>query len=348
MTDATARTAPDHDRHRPLAEPGMLADVVVLDGGLATTLEDAGHDLSGPLWSARLLAEDPDAIVAAHRAFLAAGAEVVTTASYQLSAAGLRAAAGDERDVDRLLARSVSLAREAIADHLASLDRRDGGTGERERPVGVGRPLRVAASVGPYGAALADGSEYRGGYGRSVDELVVFHAPRVAALVAAGPDLLAVETIPSGAEVEALAQVLAEVDVPAWVSVTVGPDGTTTPEGQPLRDALAPALEVTAVGAVGVNCCPPSVATRALEVLAASCAHPLVVYPNVGDTWDPQARGWRPGTGGDVRAELPRWLAAGARMVGGCCGTGPEHLARLAADLRMPVGGSRAGGRADG
>lgn len=296
-------------------------DVVVLDGGLATTLEAAGHDLSGPLWSARLLADDPEAIVAAHRAFLAAGAEVVTTASYQLSAIGLRSAGGDGQVVDRLLARSVALAREAIAGHLA--DQRHSRT----------RPPRVAASVGPYGAVLADGSEYRGGYGLSVDRLVAFHAPRVAALVAAGPDLLAIETIPSGAELEAIAKVLADVEVAAWVSVTVGPDGTTTPEGQPLGEALAPVLEVAAVVAVGVNCCPPGVATRALETLADVCDHPLAVYPNVGDTWDAQARGWRPGAGGDAQRELPRWLAAGARLIGGCCGTSPAHLARLASTL---------------
>jgi homocysteine S-methyltransferase len=328
----------DHP-HRPDAPPSRGdAEVVLLDGGLATTLEAAGHDLSGPLWSARLLLEDPGAIVAAHRAFLAAGAEVVTTASYQLSAIGLRSAGGDGLDIDRLLARSVAVAREAVAVHLA--DRHDGDLAASDRPLPAGagrRPPRVAASIGPYGAVLADGSEYRGGYGLSVDELVAFHAPRVAALVAAGPDLLAVETIPSGAEVEALARVLAGVDVPAWVSVTVGPDGTTTPEGQPLHEALAPALEVVAVVAVGVNCCPPGVATRALEALAQTCDHPLVVYPNVGDTWDAQARGWRPGTGGDGQAELPRWLAAGARMVGGCCGTGPEHLARLASALDETV-----------
>jgi homocysteine S-methyltransferase len=306
------------------ALPGHLGEaaLVVLDGGLATTLEAAGHDLSGPLWSARLLGEDPAAIVTAHRAFLAAGAEVVTTASYQLSAIGLRVAGGDERDVDRLLSRSVALAREALAEHVGD----QGSAGPR--------PPRVAASVGPYGAVLADGSEYRGGYGRSVAELADFHAPRVAALVAAAPDLLAVETIPSGAEVEALARVLAGVDVPTWVSVTVGPDGTTTPEGQPLGEALAPALEVPTIVAVGVNCCPPRVATRALEVLASSCDRPLVVYPNVGDTWDAQARGWRPGAGGDVQTELPRWLAAGARMIGGCCGTGPGHLALVAATIR--------------
>ncbi len=325
----------DHRPGRDAPPRQGNAEVVLLDGGLATTLEAAGHDLSGPLWSARLLREDPGAIVAAHRAFLAAGAEVVTTASYQLSAIGLRSTGGAERDSDRLLARSVELARDAITAHLAEREHgaRDRAASPQRGADDRQRPPRVAASVGPYGAVLADGSEYRGAYGRPVDELVDFHAPRVAALLAAGPDLLAVETIPSGTEVAALARVLADVDVPAWVSVTVGRDGATTPEGQPLREALAPALEVAAVVSVGVNCCPPGVATRALGVLADACDHPLVVYPNVGDTWDAEARGWRPGAGGDVQAELPRWLAEGARMIGGCCGTNPEHLARLASAL---------------
>jgi homocysteine S-methyltransferase len=322
--DGPARHLAPHNEVMML-DGGLANEVVMLDGGLATTLEAAGHDLSGPLWSARLLAADPGAIVAAHRAFLAAGAEVVTTASYQLSAIGVRSVGGDTRDVDRLLSRSVELAREAIAGHLA--DRTDTSDGED------GRLPRVAASIGPYGAVLADGSEYRGRYGRTVGQLVDFHAPRLASLVAAGPDLLAVETIPSGTEVAALARVLAEVEVPVWVSLTVGPDGTTTPEGEPLGEALAPVLHVAAVVAVGVNCCPPGIATQALETIVRACEHALVVYPNIGATWDAQARGWRPGAGGDLLAELPRWLAAGARMLGGCCGTGPEHLARLASAI---------------
>jgi homocysteine S-methyltransferase len=331
---AGASTDATHTAH------GATDRVVVFDGGLATTLEAAGHDLSGPLWSARLLRDDPQAIVAAHRAFLAAGAQVITTASYQLSARGLAAVGADPAEVDRLLARSVELAREAVAAHETATSpsppsdgRSTAGTQPTSPTAASPSSLRVAASVGPFGAVLADGSEYRGGYGVGVDELEAFHGPRVAALVAAAPDLLAVETIPSGDELTALARVLAHVEIPAWVSVTLGPDGVTTPEGQPLLEALAPVLELDAVVAVGVNCCPPAMATRALQLLGPAAAHPLVVYPNVGDTWDAVARRWVAGPGGDAGAEVAAWHRSGARLIGGCCGTTPDHLRRLVAAI---------------
>ncbi len=291
---------------------GRLArgEVVALDGGLATTLARGGHDLAGALWSARLLLDDPDAVRSVHATFLDAGADVVTTASYQLSSRSLAAAGLDPGDADVLLARSVVLAREAAAPHR-------NGNGER---------ALVAASVGPYGAALGGGAEYRGRYGIGVAELRSFHAPRLDALLEAGPDVLACETLPSGDEVRALADLLRGVGVPAWVSVSVGPDGATTPEGQPLRDALAPALEVDGVLAVGVNCCLPEIAERALHELA-GVDRPLVVYPNVGERWDTESGSW-------VRfdAEVPDptpWLSAGAHVVGGCCGSSPDDIAAL-------------------
>lgn len=284
--------------------------VVRLDGGLATTLARGGHDLGGALWSARLLVDDPAAIRAVHAAFLDAGAQVVTTASYQLAAASLAAAGQDPDAATDLLARSVALAREAVASH-------DGG--------GL-----VAASVGPYGAVLGGGAEYRGRYDLDVDGLRRFHAPRLEALLAAGPDVLACETVPSGAEIRALADLLRGSDVPAWLSLSVAADGNTTPEGQPLLEALAPALAVDEVVAVGVNCCAPATAARALVALA-SVEVPLVVYPNVGDRWDPAAGAWIR-TAAGVPDPAP-WLAAGARIVGGCCGTDPDDIAALGRHL---------------
>lgn len=298
-------------RHR-LAGGGL----VLLDGGLATTLAAAGHDLSDALWSARLLLDDPAAIVAAHAAFLEAGAEVVTTASYQLAAESLAATGRDPTLASGLFERSVEVAVRAADAHTVP---------------GRPRPL-VAASIGPYGGVLADGSEYRGGYGLSVEELVAFHAPRVEALLTADPDVLACETIPAAGEVAALARILAGTGATAWMSVTVDSTGTRTAEGQPLDRALAPALELDEVVAVGVNCCAPRLVPDALAVLSL-CGRPLVAYPNAGDRWDAGRRTWVP-RARDERPDPGSWVAAGARLVGGCCGTAPAELERLAAALR--------------
>jgi homocysteine S-methyltransferase len=284
---------------RPLAE-ALRDGPVVLDGGLATQLEAAGHDLSDELWSARLLADDPDAIVAAHRAFLDAGASVITTASYQ---AGLAILAARGLDGPALLRRSVELARLAAS--------------------GYDRPVWIAASVGPYGATLADGSEYRGRYGLTMDELVAFHRPRLELLAAAGPDVLALETIPDTLEAQALLRALDGIDVPAWLSYTV--DGGLTRAGQSLVEAGALVRDHPGIIAVGVNCSSPSDAVAAVPVLMAASGKPGVLYPNSGETWDAARRHWR-GTASTVDL-----TATGAALVGGCCRVFPSDIAALAA-----------------
>lgn len=282
---------------------------VVLDGGLATLLEAHGHDLSDALWSARLLRDEPAAIGRAHREFFAAGAQVATTASYQASFEGFAAQGMDSSATERLLRRSVQIAREAR---------------DETRPDGW-----VAASVGPYGAVLADGSEYRGDYGLSVAELRAWHRPRLAVLLDSGADVLAVETIPCLAEVEAVLAELAGTGHPAWLSVSAV--GGRTRHGEPLEAAFAMAADVPEVVAVGVNCLAPG------DVLAAVQAGAVVAYPNSGQGWDAAARAWTGESAFDP-ALVRAWVAAGARLVGGCCRVGPAEIAALRAALVGPDG----------
>lgn len=281
---------------------------VVLDGGLSNQLTAQGCDLSDALWSARLLVEGPEQIEAAHAAYVRAGARVLITASYQATYEGF-ARCGVPRDTaSALLARSVELARRA------------GAVGQDE--------IWVAASVGPYGAMLADGSEYRGRYGLSVRELERFHRPRIETLVSAGPDALALETVPDTDEAEALLRAADGCGVPVWLSYSI--EGGRTRAGQPLADAFALAAGDDQVIAVGINCCEPQDADRAVELAASVTGKPVVVYPNSGEGWDAGARSWR----GDATFDPSRvrsWQRSGARLVGGCCRVGPEQIAELSA-----------------
>ncbi len=287
----------------------MPADAALIgDGGLATELEARGNDLSDPLWSARLLVDAPQEITAVHRAFFEAGAMIATTASYQASFEGFATRGMSRDDTVRLLRRSVELARAASA-----------GVSDRV----------VAASVGPYGAVLADGSEYRGRYGMSVAQLEAWHRPRLEVLADAGADILALETIPDIDEAEALVNLVHRLEVPAWLSYTV--DGLRTCAGQPLEDAFAVATDVTQIRAVGVNCCAPDDVLPAIE-LAAETGKPVIVYPNSGERWDNSRRAWVGSSQFSAQA-AKQWVAAGARIVGGCCRIRPADIAELAATL---------------
>ncbi|GLX21312.1 MULTISPECIES: homocysteine S-methyltransferase [Streptomyces] len=277
----------------PLAE-ALARRAVLLDGGLSNQLADQGCDLSGGMWTGRVLAERPGQVEAAHTAYVRAGAEVLITASYQV---------GHDPD---LLERSVRVA----------------GAAARA----AAREVWVAASVGPYGALLADGSEYRGRYGLTEAELAAFHRPRIGALLAAGPDVLALETVPDVLEARALLRVLAGTGARAWLTYTVA--GGRTRAGQPLAEAFALAAAAPEVIAVGVNCCDPADVLPALAAAASVTAKPLVAYPNDGSVWDAATGSWN-APAAPAPWPVEDWRAAGARLVGGCCRIGPDRIAAL-------------------
>ncbi|MYW19090.1 homocysteine S-methyltransferase [Streptomyces sp. SID486] len=297
----------------PRLADALAAGTVVLDGGMSNQLESAGHDLGDELWSARLLAERPEAVTEAHLAYFLAGASVAITAGYQATFEGFGRRGIGRAETARLLAGSVELAREAARQAVGR---------------GVGRPLWVAASVGPYGAMLADGSEYRGRYGLSVAELERFHRPRLEVLAAAAPDVLALETVPDADEAAALLRAVRGLGVPVWLSYTV--DGLHTRAGQPLEEAFALAADADEVIAVGVNCCAPGDVGPAARIAARVTGRPVVAYPNSGEGWDAEARAWRGRTTFSA-GEVAVWRQAGARLIGGCCRVGPEAIAAIAA-----------------
>ena len=288
--------------------------VMVLDGGLATELEARGHDLGDALWSARLLLDDPAAIEAVHADYLAAGADVATAASYQASLPGLRARGLSDDAARRALRLAVELARRAC-DRAAAT-----------RAPGRPRPLAVA-SLGAYGAFLADGSEYRGDYAADDATITAYHRERLE-LLAPRADLVACETIPCLREAECLADVLAQSPVPAWVSFQCR-DAAHTAHGEPIERCAAAMARVPTVVAVGVNCCAPWHVEELVLRMRDACSLPLVVYPNAGERYA-DGRWCGHAIAPAELAELAaRWYAAGARILGGCCRTGPAHVAAL-------------------
>lgn len=279
----------------------------ILDGGLATELERRGQDLDHPLWSARCLIDARDAIVAVHRDYLRAGAEIVTTATYQATRNGLMRAGLSGPDAEACFTDAVALARRAIA--------LEGGT------------ALVAASAGSYGATLADGSEYRGDYGLSVEALVAFHRPRLMRLV--GADLIACETVPSLAEARALAHCLSEFDTPSWISFSCG-DEAHVNDGEPIEACAAALAEVPSIVGVGINCTPPRFVAPLLRRLRHATDLAVVAYANSGEGYD--GRGWTgDGATPEAYAALAtQWWEAGADVIGGCCRTTPAHIAAVA------------------
>jgi homocysteine S-methyltransferase len=290
--------------------------LIILDGALATELERRGADLLDPLWSAKYLIERPDIIRAVHFDYFAAGADVATTATYQATFEAF-SRRGIERDAAvQLMRDAVSLAAAARDEFWATASNR----------IGRLRPL-IAASVGPYGAMLADGSEYRGHYAVADRVLADFHRPRLEVLANCGADLLACETIPCLREATVLARLLREFPaLCAWISFSCR-DGEHNCEGENLGDCVAQLQEYPQIAAVGVNCSRPEYITSLLRQMRGRTDKPLVIYPNSGECYDASSKQWS-GSAGTVRlGEHARaWYAEGARLIGGCCRTTPDDI----------------------
>lgn len=322
-----------------------LQGLQLLDGGLATELERRGFDLSGPLWSAKLLASAPEAIAAVHGDYLEAGADCLLTASYQVSAEGFQAlgygAQAAAEAAASALRRAVEIAEEARSKYESAARLRS------EPP----RKIWIAASLGAYGATLANGAEFHGNYPCSPLELAAFHRRRLAVLATLEADFVAFETIPSLEEALAIADALRQgPPLPACISFTCQ-DGSRVAHGESLAECAEALRGEPAVIALGVNCTPPKYVASLIQELKRGGAggpggKPIAVYPNSGERWDAERHRWA--EAGDARREPGReplqfaklarqWREAGAQWIGGCCRTGPEHIRAIARELSGPA-----------
>ena len=299
----------------------ILRGVRILDGGLATELEHRGARIDGPLWSAHVLEDQPEILAAVHRAYIEAGAQCIATASYQVSRMGYAECGYSPERADDALLRSVAIARAVAAEFPT-------------------RRTVIAASLGPYGAALHNGAEYHGNYDCSHDDLVRFHRERIQVLARASgaeaPDLLAFETIPSLDEARAIGEALAPwPQLPIWISFSCR-DAAHVSHSERVVECASLAASLPQTVAVGVNCVPPSWIPQLIAHLRAASAKPILVYPNSGEGWDAEHRCW---TGSTDPAEFGvsagNWFAAGAAIVGGCCRTRPAHVRQVAEAAAM-------------
>ena len=275
-----------------------------LDGGLSTALENNGNKLTTSLWTGELIGTNPAQITKAHLDFINAGAQIIITSSYQLSYTGCSARGWSEDETDRALTASTQLAKKAVTESS--------------------KDVKVAASVGPYGASLADGSEYKGNYGVSKAVIRDFHARRLEMLISTSPDYLALETMPDTFEVEVLLELLSDCPIPFWVSYSCKADNKTN-AGQDFQSAVDLAQSAMAVG---INCTKPELITDLLR--SAKSNKPYVVYPNSGRVWDAQNKVWTGSAAVGFSNDLIRqWVEAGAEIVGGCCGIGAAEIEQL-------------------
>jgi homocysteine S-methyltransferase len=283
----------------------------LLDGGLATQLEAQGCDIGNELWSASLLQSNPEAIVTAHHAYLEVGSECLATASYQASREGFAQKGMSHDEADALMLLSVALAKRARKE--------------------AGSDAAIAASLGPYGAMLHDGSEYRGDYGVSSQVLKDFHEPRLRLFDAAGVDVIALETIPSMQEAKALVELLRDCQTPSWVSFSCCNEHDIS-DGTPIGEVAALLTEHPTVVAVGVNCTPPQFTPALVRQLHEALPDKAVLaYPNSGEVYNVSDNSWSGTvTPGDCASAASGWIDAGAKIVGGCCRMGPEHIGAMA------------------
>ncbi len=318
----------------PVDEIIQQQGFVLLDGGLATELEKRGYDLNHKLWSARVLVDNPEAIRDVHRSYLDAGADCIITATYQASIQGFVEEGLTENQAKSLILSAVDIAAEARDQYLA----------DNQDPLPQGKSPLIAASIGPFGAYLADGSEFRGRYSVTTQALRSFHESRWELLMDSRADLFAIETIPSFPEAVVLLELLKSTpDVYAWISFSCA-DGERINDGTPLVECAELFSQCRQVVGIGANCTAPGfIASLIGRAKEGAPAKPVVVYPNSGEVYDEVQKSWSCCTEVfDFTTAAVEWFNLGARLLGGCCRTNPDQISNMREALsRLPHSTSR-------
>jgi len=289
---------------------------LLLDGGLSNELEAQGCDLNHRLWSARLLETNPEAIFQAHLAYLKAGAQCIITSSYQASVPGLLANGYNRDTAETLILKTVQLAEQAVQYFM-------------ETDLSGHKPL-IAASIGPYGACLADGSEYTGDYGVSDDELKEFHLSRIQLLDDSNADFFACETIPSLQEAKVLGEILQDTQKQGWVSFSCK-DEMHLNDGSSIKEGVEILKGHSNIFAIGVNCTAPQYISGLIRAIKGSIDDKkIVVYANSGEAYNAETKTWSNVAEPDSFVNMTKeWLELGADIIGGCCRIGPNHIRQL-------------------
>ena len=287
---------------------------IVLDGAMSDELERQGVQTNNKLWTATALIDQLDKVYQAHMDYFNAGAELIITDTYQANVQAFEKAGYSKTEAEQFIRNAVKIAKKARDDF------------EKQ----TGKHNYVAGTIGAYGAYLADGSEYRGDYQLTSDEYLAFHLPRLKLVLAEKPDLIALETQPKLAEpVTVLDWLKEQRQIPVYVSFTLK-DAKHLSDGTPIAEAVKKISQYQQVFAIGINCVSPTIVQDALSEFSQYTKKPLVVYPNLGASYDPQIKQWRKFTNDFNFEELTKsWYQAGARLIGGCCTTGPKEINQI-------------------
>lgn len=297
-----------------------LTKPFLIDGAMSTALEQLGADTNNSLWTASVLANQPALVKKVHQEYFKAGARLAITDTYQANVPAFIKNGYSKQEAHSLIKQAVTLAKEA----------RD----EYQQETGIYN--YVAGALGPYGAYLANGSEYTGDYYLSTIEYQQFHRPRLTDILTVGVDVIAIETQPRLDEVLAELDLVKELapDTLCYVSFSLK-DSTYLPDGTPLAVAARTVAKYPNVFAVGVNCIPLEEVTAAIETIHQVTDKPVIAYPNSSATYNPATKTWSyPRGRRDLVDYLPQWLAAGLTIIGGCCTTTPQDIAALHAYLK--------------
>ena len=292
--------------------------IMVIDGSMATALENMGADLNNSLWTAHALATKPELVRQVHTNYFRAGADCGITCSYQATIPGLMNKGYSRAEAEELIRRAVKVFLEAREQWWAE----EGEAAGRQYPL-------CLAGVGPYGAYLADGSEYTGSYSVSDQTLYDFHARRLELLLEAGADMLLIETQPSLHEAMLAARIAEDLGADYWVSFSCR-DRLHNGRGEPVRECAGELSALPHLKMIGVNCTKPEYIVSLISEMKAATTLPIAVYPNSGEVYDPVTKTWS-GTDGSLSFEeyALSYMKAGASAVGGCCTTVEKQIRQV-------------------
>ncbi len=294
-------------------------NALILDGALGTQMQNHGFNINDSLWSAKFLDENPNAIKLVHKEYLEAGADCIITSSYQASLEGFLEKGFSEEKADHLISSSIKIAKDTRDEFWESYKNSD-----RLKPL-------VAASIGPYGAYLANGAEYSGAYEISEKKLSSFHKRRLDTIMKMSPDIIACETIPLFSEIKILSKLLEKYKTTtSWLCLSAKNESLTN-AGDDVEEVISWLNAQKHIDAIGVNCTAPQYISTLVKKIKKLSDKLIVIYPNGGSAYNPITKLWESSlTNSEEFAKMAYlWNSLGANIIGGCCETTPKEIKKI-------------------
>ena len=291
----------------------MSKKIKLLDGSMSFPMEQLGYNLKNKLWTGKALINNPDLIKDIHKGYIDAGADFISTSTYQISFDRLKNMGYQSEEIKKIFQKSVDIVKDAIEESKLK------------------KEIKIVGSFGPYASYDPEASEYIGEYDSTDIEIKKFHLNNIRIIEETDLDIILYETIPCLREIKILSEALSHSTKEIWISITCNEEMEFR-DGSSFKDACEIISKIEKITTMGINCFSPLLVKKAIDLLKKYSNKKILIYPNSGEIYNPKERFWT-GNNEFNNSMIKNWLSLYPDIIGGCCRIGYDDIKKMRVEI---------------